>query len=666
MNKKSLIPRMALQSIKKNSATYLPYMGICIFAVFTYFVFDLILNNNVMETIPRAGYALMLMSIGFWLLGVIMVPFLYYTNSFLIKRRKKELGLYSILGMEKKHIGMMMLVETGVIYVIVTAAAVGLGLLFSRLLFLLLLNLAKLPVRADFSFSPKALTDTLAFFGVVSGINLAANLFQVGKANPIELMSESKKGEREPRHILLWSAVGIAALGAGYKIAIEAEMNSMIFTDFFLAVLLVVAGTHFLFTSGSIALLRFLKKRKKFYYRAENFVTVSGMLYRMKKSAASLVNICIFGTMVIITAVCTVSMYLGIPSIQSFAYPYEMEIHFMDAAFTGKQEWLSRAEQTAADHNVTMEKRQYYSYVACPVEKQGNAFIPRSEQTQYQDMFQLYLMTLEEFNRLENTSYELSPGEIFIFSSGADFSAPGNREESQHVKFLNMDFSIRMELQECSVAKKAQDNNFGGIYLAVVENQETLAAICAEYGVDSAASGSFIVQLTPAGKEEDITSFVQQIEQLAAQTPGFASFQWYAERMMEQESMYGGLLFIGIFFGLIFLICLLVIMYYKQVTEGFEDQSSFEIMQKVGMSDSEVRSTIKKQILLVFFLPLAGAFCHTAAGTNMVVKLLGALNLFEPELITLSAVGVSAVFAVLYVFCYRLTAKTYYRIVRWR
>ena len=368
MNKKrGLLPRLAVMGIRKNSSTYLPFIGVSIFAVFTYFVFDLIIKNDIMKTIPRAEYALMLMYIGFFLLGIIMVPFLYYTNSFLIKRRKKELGLYSILGMEKKHIGIMMFLETGIIYVLVTAGAVVLGLLFSKLLFLLLLNLAKLPVQASFTISGRAVADTLVFYGVISLINLTANLFQVGRANPTELMSESKKGEKEPKHIFIWTVLGLICLGWGYYLAVTSQVDTMIFINFFLAVFLVVAGTHFLFTSGSIFLLRGLKKNRRFYYKPENFVTVSGMLYRMKKSAASLVNICIFGTMAIITVVCTVSLYLAIPGIQRFTFPFDIEVNFEAGQTENREEWLEQARLLADQEDVEITRLQSYSFVDCSI-----------------------------------------------------------------------------------------------------------------------------------------------------------------------------------------------------------------------------------------------------------------------------------------------------------
>lgn len=248
----NLLPRMAGNNIRKNGSAYLPYIGISVFAMFTYFVFDLILKNDIMYTLPKGAYALILVQIGFGLLGIIMVPFLYYTNSFLIKRRKRELGLYSILGLEKKHIGIMMFWESLMIYGIVLAAAVALGLLFSRLIFLLLLNLAKMPVNVKFTVSPGAVFDTMAFYAFITGLNLFVNLVQVGRTNPVELMGDARSGEKTPRFTWLWSILGLLALGTGYYKAIGAKLDSMLFLDFFLAIFLVIIGTYFLFTSGSV------------------------------------------------------------------------------------------------------------------------------------------------------------------------------------------------------------------------------------------------------------------------------------------------------------------------------------------------------------------------------------------------------------------------------
>lgn len=661
-SKKGILPKLAVMGIRKNGSTYLPYIGISIFAIFTYFVFDLILNNEVVMTVPHAIYALTLMKVGFVLLSIIMIPFLYYTNSFLIKRRKKELGLYSILGMEKKHIGVMMLLETFLIYVVVLLSAIVLGLLFSKLIFLVLLNLAQLPVKATFSFSWTAVKDTAIFYAVISGINLFSNLIAVGKANPVELMSDSKKGEKELKHIAIWTILGLFLTGWGYWVALKAQLNSMIFTDFFLAVLLVVLGTHFLFTSGSISLLKGLKKNKGFYYREENFVTVSGMLYRMKKSAASLVNICIFATMVIITVICTVSLYLGLPGMTHFVYPFDIEVNFKDTDFIEKEAWRQQIEQLASENGVLIEDYQAYPYFRLSTYKQGNTFLskaslPEGQYIDFSDTYEMRLMTLEAWNTLEGTSFSLNAEEVLLYNNGKDYNM-------DQILIGDQEFRVQEEIRQSKVAPKAEGNTFGGMYVLVVKDMEVLSQLALANGYDIAQEMGYRVELNLSGEAQQISLMANNLEQLSEGMQGFGSFRYYEADRQDMRSIYGGLLFIGIFFGLIFFLCLLIIMYYKQITEGFEDQKNFDIMQKVGMSDPEVQRAIGKQVLLVFFIPLIGALLHTAIGMNLVISLLRSINLYQTKLIILCALGVCGVFTLIYILCYHKTARTYYRIVK--
>lgn len=655
-SKMSLLPRMAVNNIRRNGSTYFPYIGVSIFAMFTYFVFDLILKNDIMHTLPKAAYAIALVTIGFGLLGVIMVPFLYYTNSFLIKRRKKELGLYSILGLEKKHIGVMMLWESLMVYVMVMIAAIALGLLFSKLIFLLLLNLAKMPVDVAFSVSPRAITDTLLFYAFVSGLNLFVNLVQVGKARPVELMSDSKRGEKEPKHIAIWTLFGLLFLGYGYYLAAASKLDSMIFTDFFLAVFLVVIGTYFLFTSGSIALLRFLKRKKSYYYRADNFVTVSGMLYRMKKSAASLSNICIFGTMVIITVICTVSVWLCTDSITRYLYPKDFDITFLG----GQDESALKSDlvELAEKEGVVLNDYHGQEFVPVSVYREESLFRMAKEEERYDyaNRYSMDLMTVDAYNRMEGADKSLETGEVLLFTTGPDLGY-------EMVSFGMLEFHVKEELTQCSVGKKAQGNTFGQDFLLVFSGEEEVKAVADVFGVDADSNRVFLMSFTPEGPETAVDAFSVEAALLFGEKDSFAGFRDYRPSIKEQEGMYGGLLFIGIFFGAIFLICLLIIMYYKQITEGFEDQKNFEIMQKVGMSDEEIRRTIKKQIRLVFTLPLAGAVLHTFVGIKMVIVLMAAIHCFEMELILGCTAAVCIVFAVLYGICYKRTSVTYYRIV---
>ncbi len=654
----SLLPRMAVSNIRKNTTTYLPYIGVSIFAMFTYFVFDLILKNDIMYTLPKGGYTLMLVYIGFGLLGIIMVPFLYYTNSFLIKRRKKELGLYSMLGLEKKHIGIMMFWESLIVYVCVMTGAIVLGLVFSRLIFLLLLNLAKMQVDVTFTVSPKAIIDSLLFYAFISALNLTVNLIQVGKANPVELMSDSRKGEKEPRHILPLSLIGICTLTVGYHTALSSRLAEQVFMDFFVAVFFVIVGTYFLFTSGSIAFLRILKKRKGFYYRPEHFVTVSGMLYRMKKSAASLSNICIFSTMVIITAVCTVVVYLDMDTIVSSNFRRVFEINCFGNAASDAAALQHDVAAAAKANHVILEDEFLFDSIALKVKKEENAFLLwDGTGNPFTDKEDVLLMTQEEYTLMTGTPATLAPDEVLIYSSGPDFAR-------DTVRFQTLEYRVKEELYECGISRKTPNSAFSSIYAAVFSDAEQVEKVCQAFLVESAQAHTYFYGFNLQGEEAAMDSFSAALSQQMNSVPGFAGYSDHRSSMADQRSMYGGLLFIGIFFGLIFLICLLIIMYYKQLTEGFEDQKNFEVMQQVGMSDEEIKRTIRTQISMVFGLPLLGAIIHTAVGMRMVYMLLGAIGFFESALLIGCTAAGCLVFALVYSFSYRRTSMAYYRIVR--
>lgn len=657
-HQKNLLPRMAVNNIRKNGSTYLPYIGVSVFAMFTYFVFDLILKNDVMNNLPKGAYAVIMVQIGFWLLGIIMVPFLYYTNSFLIKRRKKELGLYSILGLEKKHIGIMMFWESLIVYGIVLLAAVGLGLLFSRLIFLLLLNLIQMPVNVEFAISPKAVADTMVFYAFITGLNLFVNLIQVGRTNPVELMSDARRGEREPRYTWIWTILGLLSLGTGYYLAVTAQLDNMIFNNFFLAVFLVILGTYFLFTSGSITLLRMIKKRKKLFYHPAYFINVSGMLYRMKKNAASLSNICIFATMVIITLVCTLSVYLGMDSIIGFKYSRNVEIIFLGKDSVDRQSLKEQTYLLAKQYGVEAECWLDYACVETKGYLIGNEFKTEEDEKNPVGRSELKLLTLEEYNRMEGTAESLMPGELLLYSTGKNFSA-------DKVFFEGKEFQVRKELESCIISKRA--GNYYALsadYVIVAADEAVLEEIAGLLGTEAENSWNIICGFSLPLEGEQENAFSEAVRQYVSGQEGFAQYADHRRSMKEAEGMYGGLLFIGIFFGLIFLICLLIIMYYKQITEGFEDQKNFEIMQKVGLSDEEIRCTIKKQVRLIFLLPLAGALLHTAIGLRMALLLLGGIYFFETKLLLINGLIVCGAFSVVYILCYRRTSVTYYKIVK--
>lgn len=661
MKQHKVLPKLAVTGILKNKEAYFPYLAASIFSVFIYFVFASILQNDIMRSLPKAEYILILMNIGLVLLGIILVPFLFYTNSFLIKRRKKELGLYSILGMEKYHIGIMMFYETVIIYLVAVVVGVIFGMVFSKMIFLLLLNMTKLPVDISFPFQIKALEGTLIFFAFVYFLNLITNLLQVGKANPTELLQGGKKGEKELKHLWIPAIIGVIALGMGYKMAITSQIDEMIFLNFFGAVFLVIIGTYFIFTSGSIVLFKALKKQKHFYYKPKNFVTISGVLYRMKKNAASLVNICIFSTMVIITLLCTISLYIGTDEILEYEYPCDMELSFYEEDYQ-KEKVENIIETMKQKHSITIEQRFEYTYQRILLEQIENYFRAIPEEGGNSKNYNwVRFFTLEDYNREMKENESLKENEILCFSNGADL-------DISEIKIEEEVFSVKKELKELGLEGKKEENNYSKKYFIIVKDKEILDRITNHFLERGATKRKHDLLFSISGEEKEMEEFIKEVEQALTDEGSFESFSFRngIENKDITVSMNGGLLFIGIFFGIVFCMCLILILYYKQITEGYEDKDKFEIMQKVGMSDKEVKGTIKRQILLIFFMPLFGAILHTIVAIKMVEGLLAVLYLFNHHLILSCTFIIILTFSIFYLIAYLFTSKTYYRIVQRR
>lgn len=667
MNKMKLLPVMAFRGVKQNRLVYRPYLMACFFSVFSYYLFSSLLHNDLMERLPKAAYAWLMLALGKGLLSIILLLFLLYAGSFLQKRRKRELGLYSILGLERKHIGIMLFWENLGMYLVSVSAGVILGFVLNKLMFLLLLRMSRLPVDVAFYFSMDAVIETLRYFAAVFLCVYVKSLWSFYRMKPTELLSESRKGEKEPRRIGLWTAAGVILLACGYYISVTSKLDSMIFTDFFLAVLLVVLGTYFLFTSGSVAFLRFLKKRKNIYYRPSNQVTISGMLYRMKKNAAGLSNICIFSTMLLITLTCTVTLWTGMDQIAYYDYPYDMEVSYSENSDVAEKAREKAAELSEKYGQGVGRLDDYYAMAFnCGRSGGSNAFVSAAG-LEFADQFAVTLLLLDDYNRLEGQNKSLEEDEVLLYSTGSAFGCDS-------VNFLGVEAAVREEPERIYPFPQAKNRmfNFTAQYVIVVKDRQAFDRFVTAWAVTNGVtdlegflhSGERHLGILLDGKETERDAFIEAWSVWCQGQQGFLRLDNGLDGRDEDRSMNGGLLFIGMVFGLLFFMCLLLIMYFKQVSEGYEDQDSFGIMRKVGMSDMEIRRAIRRQILLVFFLPLAGAFLHTAAGLVMVNGLLAALRFFDTGLLIRCCVGVAAVVALLYGGSYVMTAGTYYRIVR--
>ncbi len=667
MNRMKLLPVMAFRGVRQNKLVYRPYLMACFFSVFSYYLFSSLLHNDLMERLPKAAYAWLMLALGKGLLSIILLLFLIYAGSFLQKRRKRELGLYSLLGLERKHIGIMLFWENLGMYLVSVSAGVILGFVLNKLMFLLLLRMSRLPVDVAFRFSMDAVIETLRYFAAVFLCVYVKSLWSFYRMKPTELLSESRKGEKEPRRIALWSAVGAVLLVCGYYISVTSKLDEMIFTDFFLAVFLVVLGTYFVFTSGSVAFLRFLKKRKNIYYRPSNQVTISGMLYRMKKNAAGLSNICIFSTMLLITLTCTVTLWTGMDQIAYYDYPYDMEASYPESSDVAEKAREKAAELSEEHGQGVWRLDDYYAMALnCGRVEGSNAFVSAAG-LEFADQFAVTLLLLDDYNRLEGQNKSLEEDEVLLYSTGSSFGYDS-------VNFLGVEAAVKEEPERIYPFPQAKNRmfNFTAQYVIVVKDWQAFDRFVSAWAVTNGVtdlegflhSGERRLSILLDGKETERDAFIEAWSVWCQGQQGFLRLDNGLDGRDEDRSMNGGLLFIGMVFGLLFFMCLLLIMYFKQVSEGYEDQDSFGIMRKVGMSDAEIRGTIRRQILLVFFLPLAGALLHTAAGLVMVNGLLAALRFFDTGLLIRCCVGVATVVALLYGGSYVMTAGTYYRIVR--
>lgn len=667
MNKMRLLPMLAVRGLKQNKLIYRPYLLACLFSVFSYYLFSSLLHNDLMERLPKAAYAWMMLSIGKVLLAIILFLFLLYAASFLQKRRKRELGLYSLLGLERKHIGIMLFWENAGMYLVSVSAGILLGVVLNKLMFLLLLRMSQLNVEAAFYFSVEAVIETLWYFAVVFFCVYVRSLWSLYRLKPTELMAESRKGEKEVKMIWLWTAVGLLCLVCGYFLSVTSKLDSQIFTDFFLAVFLVVLGTYFLFTSGSVAFLKFLKARKHIYYRPANQVTISGMLYRMKKNAAGLSNICIFSTMLLITLTCTVTLWTGMDQVAYYDYPYDLEASYSENSNV-KEKAEEKAIELAEKYGQGIARLDCYNSIklSCGKAEGSNAFATLAGFA-FADQYAVTLLTLDDYNRLEDQNKSLEEDEVLLYSTGTPFGFDS-------VNFMGLEASVKEEPERIYPYPQAKNRmfNFTSAYVIVVRDKEMLDSFVTAWAEENGVvdlegflhSGVRQVNLLLDGKETEREALIEEWAVWCQEQEDFLRLENGLDGRAGDCSMNGGLLFLGMVFGLLFFMCLLLIMYFKQLSEGYEDQDSFGIMQKVGMSDAEIRGTIRRQILLVFFLPLAGALLHTAAGLVMVNGLLAALRFFDTGLLIRCCAGVAAVVALLYAGSYVMTAKTYYRIVR--
>lgn len=651
--------RLAADNIRKNARTYVPYILTCIITVMMFYMMFSLAVNPGLQLMYGGKHAATILGLGIPVVAIFAFIFLIYTNSFLIKRRKKEFGLFNILGMEKKHLSRLLFLETFYTATLSLTLGIGLGILMDKLMFLILVKLIGMPVSLGFYISGEIIAKTgLLFCGIFFLIYLKS-VGTIHLANPVQLLRGGNEGEREPKAKWLLALLGVAALAVGYYIGVTAKNPLAALEKFFVAVLLVVFGTYLLFTAGSIAFLKLLRKNERYYYKTKHFISVSGMIYRMKQNAVGLANICILSTMVLVMISTTGSMIVGMDDIIHTRFPNEFIVKLSDSDAQQRELLKGGVEEVICREQLPVEKIYCYSYLELSTVHTGGEYsIEELEEVvrALNDFVLLYVLPVSDYNAAAGETISLRDKEALMYCGGGGIgdtvTLTGERYKVVDTlkRFPNSGFTNQSAFARHYMI--VSDTDFGRIRQNIEESMGVSWPVAVYLGFDADEEESV--------KEVFYEKLTTKLYELA--------IPFHAETRLGVRSdfvgVYGGLFFLGIFLGTLFTMAMVLIIYYKQISEGYEDRERFVIMQKVGMSLNEVKSAIHSQVLTVFYLPLVAAGFHMAAAFPILRELLAALNMPNVKLYALFTAGCFLAFAVLYTVVYSLTAKTYFKIVK--
>ncbi len=672
-----LYPKLAARSMRQNYRFFVPYLLALAGLTAAFYVMSALVHDPGVLYMRGFDYVQVMMQIGMFVAGVLSAVLLLYINSFLMKQRKKELGLYNILGMGKGNIALIQCWESLYTALIGIGGGLVLGIIFHKLATAALTALLRFSIPFHSSLSLPALAETAAFFGALLVLALLLNLFRVRLVSPIELLRGGNVGEKEPKTRWLLALIGAAALGMGYFIAVTTTDPVTALALYFLAVLLVILGTYCLFTAGSIALLKLLRKNKGFYYQTGHFIGVSGMLYRMKRNAVGLANICILSTMVMVMVSGTLALYLGQGEIIAAQYPASLNMTVSFDPVTQAPDLdgsKALVEQFAGKHNVPVTELRAGQYLRFggsetqegypfPDSKPGFSTATSSDNNLNRTFF---VLTAADYAGLSGQpAPDLSAGELAVCGAGpaegplSFFDVEGGSlpfTVTQTLPTLPM-FSVTTNMTEPVCLVMADEADRTALRDFVQYNFTARALILVDLDCTNDEELALMDAWTDATIEDkDFFSGTGTWESWRVESR--------AEMAVDGYSMAGGFLFLGIVLGVVFLMATVLIIYYKQVSEGYEDQGRFEIMRKVGLSQRQVKSSIRSQVLTVFFLPIAVAAVHILFDFNLVARMLTMFGVRNVLTVALCTGGTLAAFLAVYAAVYLLTARTYYKIVR--
>lgn len=654
--RKGLFARLALTGIRKNGKIYYPYMLTAVVTTAMLYIMASLKKNPELEG-STLGFSL---SLGLFVTTVFAFIFLFYTNSFLMKRRKKEFGLYMVLGMERKHLARVIWWETAFLWLVSLGAGLGLGVLLDKLMHLALGKLLGKSVALGFYVSGEVLWLTTFLISLVFALTLLNAIRQVWRADPIELLHGGSVGEKEPRNKWVLTLLGVVCLGAGYWLSIMVKDSATMIFVFFFAVLLVIAGTYLLFTSGSITVLKLLKRSRRYYYQPSHFISVSGMVYRMKQNAVGLANICILLTMVLVMVFSTTSLWWSMEDILNQQLRGDISIDTLENA---PDDLLDVVDQELDRDGLKRGDTVAYRFLSFTAFQNGDAYT--AEAVAGNDLMLvrtpavLYLLPLEDYNRSFGQSETLEENQILL----EDYR---NSHPEDTLTLFDRTFTVKKRIADQLDTGSALVSMYNTCFLVVKDMDVVRWAFQRQqetYRENASSIRTTLWLSLPGATDRQIVDAADRLMKRLDENMGLRHIRSRPALWNDELELYGGLLFVGLFLSVLFLMAMVLIMYYKQITEGYEDRERYRIMRKVGLSQAEIRRSVSSQIVWVFFLPLAAAALHIAAAFPGIVTMMRALAMTNVKLMALCTLGSVTLFALLYGGVYLFTSRVYEKIV---
>ena len=659
-----LTNKLAISNLIKNRKLYYPFaLAVLLAVTISYLFYSLTFNPKMVEM--RGGSSIQFtLQLGLIVVTLASAIIVLYANSFVMKNRSKELGIYGMLGLEKRHLISMTFKELLIFGLVTVTAGIGIGALFDNLIFALLLKLSKMKVDLVATFQWSVVLSILLVFGLIFLVIVLLNAIRIIRMDALQLSREKAKGEKKGRFLVLQTLVGLMALGGGYYLAQSVTNALLAISTFFLAVLLVILGTYLLFNAGITVFLKMLKKNKKYYYKPNNLISVSNLIFRMKKNAVGLATIAILSTMVLVTMSAATSIYNGSENIKKLLYPHDMSISGQNVEVEDLDQLLT---QYASDKNLTISNKDVLSYASFGLSSQDGTKLTTFEKGQNSVMPKTVFLVFDQkdYEKMTGQKLNLTNNEVGLFAKNDGLK--GQKAFSLN----NQNYTIKQEIQQDFLRDHVANQYVLLIsdynYLVVSNLQDFLdkyqdSAIYTQLygGMDVTASPEEQLKLS-----DDFDAYVNNFSHNLKNENGMVyGANIASESTVEMNALFGGVLFIGIFLSIIFMVGTVLVIYYKQISEGYEDRERFVILQKVGLDQKQIKQTINKQVLTVFFLPLAFAFLHLAFAYHMLSLILKVVGVVDSAMMLSVTLSICGIFALIYVLIFIITSRSYRRIVQ--